>query len=123
MSNKDFISLKGIRAIGHHGIFEEERSKGQEFIVDLELHLSLKKAGELDEISQTVDYGLIALQVHKHIIGDPVNLIETLAENISKEILQNKLIEKVMVTVHKPNAPITVDFSDVSVTLTRKSDD
>lgn len=123
MSNKDFISLKGIRAIGHHGIFAEERSKGQEFIVDLELHLPLKKAGELDEISQTVDYGLIALQVHKHIIGDPVNLIETLAENISQEILQNKLIEKVVVTVHKPNAPITVDFSDVSVTLTRKSDD
>jgi dihydroneopterin aldolase len=66
---------------------------------------------------------MVALQVHKHIIGDPVNLIETLAENISQEILQNKLIEKVVVTVHKPNAPITVDFSDVSVTLTRKSDD
>ena len=123
MSNKDFISLKGLRGIGHHGLFEEERTKGQEFIVDLELHFSLQKAGQFDEISETVDYGLIALSVNKQIIGPPVKLIETLAQNIANEILQNNLIEKVVVTVHKPHAPIAVEFSDVSVTITRKSDD
>ncbi len=123
MSSKDFISIKGLRAIGHHGLFEEERTKGQEFIVDLELHFSLKYAGQTDEISETVDYGLISLQVNKHIIGEPVNLIETLAENIAQEILQNPKIEKVVVTVHKPHAPIAVEFSDVAVTIVRKSDD
>jgi dihydroneopterin aldolase len=123
MSNKDFITIKGLRGFGHHGLFEQEKVKGQEFIVDLELHFPLAKAGESDDISQTVDYGLIALKVNKHIIGNPVNLIETLAENIATDILENEIIEKVVVTVHKPHAPITVEFADVSVTITRKSDD
>lgn len=123
MSNKDFISIKGLRAIGHHGVFEEERTRGQEFIVDVELHFPLENAGKSDDLAKTVDYGLISLLVNKQIIGEPVSLIETVAENIAAEILENKLIEKVVVTVHKPHAPIAVDFSDVSVTITRKSDD
>lgn len=101
----------------------EEKSKGQEFIVDLEIHLPLQEAGKTDEISKTIDYALIAILVNKHIIGEPVNLIETLAERIAAEILENKSIHKVVVTVHKPTAPIAVAFSDVAVTITRKSDD
>ena len=123
MSDKDFISIKGLRGFGRHGIFEEERIRGQEFIVDLEMHLSLRDAGQSDEISKTVDYGLISIIVNKHIIGEAVNLIETLAENIASEILEHNQIHKVVVTVHKPHAPIAVEFSDVSVTITRKSDD
>lgn len=123
MSNKDFISIKGIRAIGHHGLLPDERVRGQEFIVDVALHFPLRDAGISDEITQTVDYGLIALIVNKHIIGEPVNLIETLAEKIASEILENSKIEKVEVTVHKPHAPIAVEFSNVSVSITRKSDD
>ena len=123
MSNKDFISIKGIRAFGHHGLLPDERVRGQEFIVDVALHFPLRDAGVSDEITKTVDYGLIALIVNKHIIGEPVNLIETLAEKIASEILENSRIEKVEVTVHKPHAPIAVEFSNVSVTITRKSDD
>lgn len=123
MSSKDFISIKGLRAFGHHGLLPEEKSKGQEFIVDLEIHLPLQEAGKTDEISKTIDYALIAILVNKHIIGEPVNLIETLAERIAAEILENKSIHKVVVTVHKPTAPIAVAFSDVAVTITRKSDD
>ncbi len=122
MSNKDFISIKGLRGFGRHGLFENERIRGQEFIVDVELHLSLANAGAHDDFSKTVDYSLVSILVNKHIIGEPVNLIETLAERIASEILENELIKKVVVTVHKPQAPIAVDFSDVSVTITRKSD-
>lgn len=123
MSNKDFISIKGLRAFGHHGLLPDEKVRGQEFIVDVELHLPLQQAGQADDLSKTVDYGLIALVVNKHIIGHPVELIETLAENIATEILEHKIIQKVVVTVHKPHAPISVEFSDVAVTITRKSDD
>ena len=123
MSNKDFISIKGLSGIGHHGLLEVERTNGQEFIVDVELHLPLNEAGKTDEISKTVDYGLIAILINKHIVGKPVKLIETLAENIAQEILKYEIIEKVVVTIHKPHAPIAVDFSDVSVTISRKSDD
>lgn len=123
MSSKDFISLKGIRAFGHHGVFAEETENGQDFIVDIEMHLDLRKAGATDDLVQTIDYSGVALTVVKHIEGKPVKLIEALAQNIADEILTNKLIEKVIVTVHKPNAPVSVIFTDISATISRKQND
>ncbi|MEN9692678.1 MAG: hypothetical protein RLZZ330_322 [Actinomycetota bacterium] len=123
MSSKDFISLKGIRGFGHHGVFPEETANGQEFIVDVEIHLELRKAGETDELDKTIDYGKVSLNVLKHIEGKPLKLIETLAQNIADEILTEEKVEKVIVTVHKPNAPVAVLFTDISVTVSRKQDD
>ena len=123
MSSKDFISLKGIRGFGYHGVLAEETANGQEFIVDVKLHLELQKAGSNDDLEQTIDYGQVAILILKHIEGPAVKLIETLAENIAKELLGNKGLDKVVVTVHKPNAPIKAVFSDVSVTISRKQDD
>ena len=123
MSSKDSISLKGIRGFGHHGVLAEETANGQEFIVDVEIHLDLRKAGTTDDLKHTIDYSQVAIQIIKHIEGSPVQLIETLAENIAKDLLSSEKLEKVVVTVHKPNAPITVLFSDVSVTISRKQDD
>lgn len=123
MSSKDFISIKGIRGFGHHGLFAEETENGQEFIVDLEMHLDLHKAGSTDDLNHTIDYGLVSLSVLKHIEGKPLKLIETLAQNIADEIMSHEKVEKVIVTVHKPNAPVAVVFSDISVTISRKQDD
>jgi dihydroneopterin aldolase len=51
---------------------------------------------------------------------DPVDLIETLAERIAGVVLAHPPVEAVRVTVHKPNAPIEVPFSDVAVTIERE---
>ncbi len=51
--------------------------------------------------------------------GEPVNLIETLAERIAQVCLKHEAVQEVEVRVHKPDAPITVPFDDVTVTITR----
>jgi 7,8-dihydroneopterin aldolase/epimerase/oxygenase len=51
--------------------------------------------------------------------GEPVDLIETLAQRIADAVLAYPLVHVVAVTVHKPSAPITVPFADVSVTIRR----
>jgi dihydroneopterin aldolase len=117
--SRDRITLTGLRATGHHGVFEHERRDGQEFVADVTVHLSLAGAAEADELEQTVHYGELAEAVVAAIERDPVDLIETLAERIAGVALGFGRVETVDVTVHKPNAPITVPFADVAVSITR----
>lgn len=116
----DRITLKGVRARGFHGVFDEERRDGQEFRVDVVLGVvSISKAARSDELRHTVDYGNIAQAVVEIVEGTPVNLIETLAVAIADRCLRFDPVRAVKVTVHKPQAPIPVPFDDVSVSITR----
>ncbi len=116
----DRIELIGIRGYGFHGVFEDERLNGQEFVVDLTIHCDLREAGRSDDLAATIHYGELAAKVHQLIEGEPMDLIETLAERVAAEVLTNPIVSKISVTVHKPSAPISVPFSDVSVTITRE---
>ncbi len=115
----DAVSLTGISAIGHHGVFDFERRDGQPFLVDVILHLDLRPAGTSDDLTRTAHYGEVAELVSSIIAGKPFQLIEALAETIAAEILVRYPVEAVDVTVHKPKAPISVPFGDVAVTLHR----
>jgi dihydroneopterin aldolase len=116
----DRITVRGIRGIGHHGVFEHERADGQPFVVDVTLSLDTSTAGRTDDLARTVDYGDVANHVHALIVGEPVDLIETLAEQIATICLGWEAVDEVEVTVHKPQAPITVPFDDVEVSITRR---
>jgi dihydroneopterin aldolase len=115
----DIIMLAGIRGHGHHGVFPTERRDGQEFIVDISVHLASSSAAISDALADTVNYAVVADLVHERIIGEPVDLIETLAENIAAAVLSLSGVSSVEVTVHKPQAPITVPFDDVALRIVR----
>lgn len=115
----DALRLTGLRAVGHHGVFEHERRDGQPFVVDLVVRLPLGPAADSDDLGSTVHYGELAEAVVAAVERDPVDLIETLAGRIADVALGFAAIREVVVTVHKPHAPITVPFDDVSVTITR----
>jgi dihydroneopterin aldolase len=107
--------------MGYHGLYESERENGQPFIVDVELELDLSKAGKSDDLNDSIDYNDVATLIHNEIVGPPITLIEALAENISRKILAAyPSVEKTKVTVHKPRAPISVPFGDVSITIKRE---
>jgi len=116
----DEIRLTGLRATAHHGVFEHERREGQLFVVDLIVRLPLAPAAAGDDLAATVHYGELAEAVVAAVESDPVDLIETVAERIAAVALGFPAAHEVVVTVHKPNAPITVPFDDVSVTITRR---
>jgi 7,8-dihydroneopterin aldolase/epimerase/oxygenase len=116
---RDRISLTGITAFGHHGVFDSERQQGQRFIVDVSCILDLSAAASSDDLGQAIDYGVLAQAVVADIERDPLNLIEALADRIAITCLRYDAIQCVEVTVHKPQAPMPVDVADVAVTLTR----
>lgn len=115
----DEITLTGIRAFGYHGVFEAERRDGQHFVVDTTLYVDTSRAAETDDVADTVHYGELAERIVAIVEGDPVNLLERLAHRIAEAILEHPLVRMTSVTVHKPDAPITVPFHDVSVTVRR----
>ena len=102
----DEIRLTGLRATAHHGVFEHERRDGQDFFIDLIVRLPLGPAAAGDDLAATVHYGELAEQV-------------VAAVEVDRVALSFPAAHEVVVTVHKPSAPITVPFDDVSVTIHR----
>ena len=115
----DEITITGIRAYGYHGVYPDEKRDGQEFVVDAQLLLSTARAAETDDVADTVHYGELAERIAAVVAGDPVDLIETLANRIAEVVLAYDLVQMTRVTVHKPSAPIAVPFADVAVTVNR----
>lgn len=113
------IELTGLRARGHHGVYDFERTAGQDFLVDVSLTLDVTAALASDDVADTVHYGELARRLVEIVGGDPVNLLETLAGRLLDACLADRRVVTAQVTVHKPQAPIPYAFADVSVTLSR----
>jgi len=116
----DLLTITGLEVFAHHGVFDFERENGQRFVIDVELALDAAGAASGDDLAQTVHYGELSVEIAEAVSADPVDLIETLAERVAGVVLAHPPVERVRVVVHKPDAPITVPFSDVSITITRR---
>jgi dihydroneopterin aldolase len=116
----DRITLTGLRVRGFHGVFEQEKRDGQDFLVDITAWIDLTDAARTDELCKTLHYGELAERAAAIIGGQPRDLIETVAGEIADDVLTDSRVTAVEVTVHKPSAPIPLMFADVSVTVHRE---
>ena len=97
------ISIRGLKVYAHHGVFDFEKAYGQDFFIDADVWIDGADAKT-----------------------NPVDLLETLASRLLTLVMgfgggdQTGIVKKAKVTVHKPNAPIDHEFSDVSVTVKAK---
>ena len=115
----DKIYIRDLEFIGYHGVFEEEKKLGQKFYLSLELSTDLREAN--DDITKTTHYGEVAETVKKVFFQKKYDLIETLAEDIAREVLLSfPLIKEVKLEIKKPWAPVGLPLKDVAVEITRK---
>lgn len=115
----DRIELKGIEVLARHGVLDHEKREPQIFRIDLTVYLDLAGAGASDDLADTVDYGRLAQDTHDLVAGESHELIESVAHRIATRVLSEPRVERVVVTVHKPEAPIPLKFEDVAVTVDR----
>jgi dihydroneopterin aldolase len=110
-----------MKIFARHGVLPEEKEKGQEFVIDVEM--DLVSAPGHDDLSATVDYAEVASEVARVATAKSYDLIETLASDIAVSILQRSLVKNVSVTVRKPEArmPVPVESVGVTVCLARSS--
>jgi len=119
-TGRDLIEVHGIRARGHHGVLESERVTGQIFIADVVLAVDTRSAADSDDLTDTVDYSQVAQAVYAELAGEPVDLIETLAERIAACCLAFAGVQAVEIALHKPEAPVGVPASDVVLRIMRE---
>lgn len=119
----DKIQLNNMQFYGFHGLLPEENKLGQRFNVDVELHLDLKKAGQTDNMLDSVHYGHAFDLVKGIVEGEARNLIEAVAEDIATQLLANfELMDACNVKVIKPDPPIPGHLQSVSVEIYRGRD-
>ncbi|MEG6617204.1 2-amino-4-hydroxy-6-hydroxymethyldihydropteridine diphosphokinase [Peptococcaceae bacterium 1198_IL3148] len=115
----DKIIMQGMQFYGYHGALAEEQQLGQRFTVDLQLYLDLQPAGIADDLAKTVSYADVYRLVKNIIESAKYKLIESLAETIASQVLDNFAVKKVTVQVKKPQAPIPGIFDYMAVEITR----
>lgn len=114
----DKITVRGIEFFGYHGVLQSEKDSGQHFSVDCDIytHTALCE----DDLNKTVNYSEVSCEIVTFCEKNRYDLLETLADNLAKNLLLKfPLINKITLTIHKPQAPIPVKFNDVSLTVTR----
>lgn len=117
----DYIHLHEMQFYGYHGALPEETKIGQRFTVSLSLAVSLQQAGRTDDLDKTVNYAE-AYEIVKEIVeGEPVKLIEAVAERIASAMLTGfgDKVEGCRVRVIKPDPPIPGHYRAVEVDISR----
>lgn len=115
----DRIHLRGLTVRGNHGVFSHERRDGQDFVVDITVWIDLAAAAASDDLADTYDYGVLARRAADIVGGPARNLIETVAAEIAEDVMNDERVHAVEVVVHKPQAPIPLEFADVAVVARR----
>jgi len=112
--DKIFIRDLALRCI--IGCFNEERRKKQDVLIQIEMHCDLRKVGQSDNLNDTVNYKAIKKEIVDIVEQSSFKMIEALAETIAKQILTNKKVKKVVVTIDKPGALRFAKSSAVEIT-------
>ncbi|MDR5709106.1 MAG: dihydroneopterin aldolase [Armatimonadota bacterium] len=99
----DRILLKDMAFYGFHGVRPEERERGQPFFVDVEVVCDLRPSGASDRLEDTLDYREIYGIVREVVEGPPRQLLEAVAEEIARRLLELERVQEVRVEVRKPH--------------------
>jgi dihydroneopterin aldolase/2-amino-4-hydroxy-6-hydroxymethyldihydropteridine diphosphokinase len=116
----DRIEIRGLKAMGKHGVREFEKERPQPFIVDLVMEVDTREAGKSDDLEDTVSYSTVVKLVADIIGGQHSDLIEHLAQRIADAVLaHDPLVQSVDLTVRKPHAMVSAHVTDVGVRIVR----
>lgn len=121
-TSRDRIMLRGMLFHGHHGVFVEENKLGQKFMVDVDAWMDLRKAGESDEMADSVSYADMYKQIKAIVEGPPFKLVESVANAIAKALLSaHPSVSDVRVKVCKPHVAVEGVLDHLGVEIFRSS--
>lgn len=117
----DYIHVKDMQFYGTHGVLPEETVLGQRFRANVSLAVDIKKAGETDDLNETVSYVGVYDICQQVIEGKPYKLIEAVAETVANRIISEYegQVFGVKVEIIKPDPPIRGHYKEVAVEITR----
>ena len=116
----DQIIIRNLEVFARHGVFPEENKLGQKFLIDAVLQVDTRKAGVLDDLKATVDYGAVCHFITKYLQEHTFHLVEAALEHLAEAILlEIPLVRELELSIQKPWAPIGLPLQSVGVRITR----
>lgn len=120
VSRLDYISVVDFEVYAYHGVLDEEKEKGQLFLISFDVYFDLSKAGKTDDIDYSVSYAEMCYKVEAYMIETKYNLIEKLAEGIAHHLMMSfSKIDCVKISIKKPFAPVGKPLKYAAVTIKR----
>jgi dihydroneopterin aldolase len=111
------VEVRDLRIFGHHGVHEEERERGQDFVFDVELEVG--ERGTSDRLEDAVDYVEVARAVRAVSDARQYALLEALASAVADELERRFSPDWVRVRVRKPEVRPAGLEGTVAATVTR----
>jgi len=111
------VEVRDLRVFGRHGVHEEERERGQDFVFDVELEVG--ERGASDRLGDAVDYVEVARVVQEVSNSRQFALLEALATAVADELERRFSPERLRVRVRKPEVRPAGLEGTVGVTVTR----
>lgn len=116
----DEIRIDNLEVYAYHGVYPEENEQGQEFYINAVLYADTRQAGLADDLEMSTNYGEVCHFISEWMQQHTCKLIETVAENLAKEILLKfLLVKELSIEIKKPEAPVGLPFESVSVRINR----
>ena len=116
----DTVMIRGLRVYAYHGVKEEEKRKGQPFVLDIDVCADLQAACQSDNVDDTLNYSSVTKCAVRTMLAEKNDLIERAAQRVADAILEEFPVEEVTVTLKKPRAPVAADFDYMAVRITRR---
>lgn len=120
VEGRDEICIRNLEVYAYHGVYPQEKEKGQRFYLNVLLFLDTRPAGRKDDLSLSVNYGEVCERLHEWMRERSFDLLETVAEKLAERLLLTfPLIRELELEIRKPEAPIPLPFESVSVKIQR----
>jgi len=112
------IAIEGLALYAYHGVHAHEREQGQQFYLDINLWADISAACSSDDLADTVNYSRVVDCAAAAFTANKYNLIERAAKVVGDAIMaQFMQIQRLTVTVHKPQAPVRQTVKNITFTL------
>ncbi len=120
----DIIKVRGLKIFAYHGVFEEEKQRGQGFIFDIDACVDISGACKTDNVEDTVSYAEIIEETVKIFTSQKDNLLERAAERVAEGLFKRfDKVHSLRILLKKPDAPIDADFDFVGIEINRNRGD
>ena len=117
----DKVIIKNLLARGIIGVYDWEREKPQEILINIILFGDLRNAGTTDDINDSINYKTVAKGAQSLAENCQRLTVEALADDIASFCLETQGVKKVIVRVEKPGA---VRFAEsVGVEIERSNEE
>lgn len=116
----DKILVRGLKIFAYHGVNEEEKIDGQNFILDIDATVDISIPCESDNVDDTVSYAKIIKETTRIFTSQKDDLLERAAQRVADGLFESfDRIQSLRILLKKPEAPIKADFEYVGVEINR----